>query len=32
MPGLISKNPKRFMQIVQENADKDVTFLEIPVI
>lgn len=32
MPGLISKNPKRFMQLVQENSNKDVTFLEIPVI
>jgi hypothetical protein len=32
MPGLIQKNPKRFMALIQEYSDRDITFLEIPVI
>jgi hypothetical protein len=32
MPGLIAKNPQRFMILIKEASDRDITFLEIPVI
>lgn len=32
MPGLIQQSPTRFMALIQEYSDRDITFLEIPVI